>query len=178
MKNFFISSLSTLVIFALFMQPSVAQDHAAHQHETENYEQYNDVPEDFRAMFTEAVVAYIAGKDAFVDSDLETTNAEFGTFIEKLEKIGKHGLSGDGHMAWMESYAGLMEHASELIASDGIEEARSAFRQLSEELIAAVNTFGIDGVVYQQYCPMALDSDGAAWLGSNEQVQIHTPPKP
>jgi Cu(I)/Ag(I) efflux system membrane fusion protein len=38
-------------------------------------------------------------------------------------------------------------------------------------LADAVKKFGVEGVVYHQYCPMALDSDGAAWLSRNEQIQ-------
>jgi len=171
MKNFFITSISALILTALFVMPSMAQDHADHHQNAEATEQFSDVTEDFRAAFTDVAEAYITGKDELFESDLKSATAAFETFKEKLEEIGKHGLSGDGHMAWMESYAELMEYATSLTASSIIEEARSAFRHLSDELITAVNKFGIVGVVYQQYCPMALDSDGANWLSQNEQVQ-------
>jgi len=52
-----------------------------------------------------------------------------------------------------------------------MDEAHSAFRQLPGELIKAVQKFGVDGVVYHQYCPMAIDSERANWLSKNEQVQ-------
>lgn len=171
MKKLIITSITTLMITALHVLPSVAQDHADHHQNAETTEQFKEVDENFKAMFTEAVEVYTIGKDAFFESDQKTAAATFGTFTEKLKEIGEHGLSGDGHMAWMESYAELMKHASLLTASSDIEEARSAFRHLSDVLITAVNKFGIDGVVYRQYCPMAMDSDGAAWLSSNEQIQ-------
>ncbi|REL38994.1 DUF3347 domain-containing protein [Rhodohalobacter sp. SW132] len=171
MKNLIITSISTLVIAALFMQPSIAQDHAGHHDESEKVEQFNDVPEEFQASFTEVFEAYITGKDALLESDLEASITSFEEFINKLEAIGEHGLSGDGHMAWMESYSKLERHVSTLTAANNMDEARIAFQHLSVEITEAVKTFGINGVVYHQYCPMANDNDGAVWLSSREEVQ-------
>jgi membrane fusion protein, copper/silver efflux system len=171
MKNLIITSISTLVIAALFIQPSLAQDYSSHSHESEEVERFTDVPEEFQTNFTEVVEAYITGKDALLESDLEASIAGFEEFTNKLEAIGEHGLSGDGHMAWMDSYNQLTEHTNVFLNSDNIDSARHAFRALSLELTDAVKKFGVKGVVYQQYCPMALDSDGATWLSRNEQIQ-------
>ena len=87
MKNLIITSISTLFIVALFIQPSVAQDHADHHHESEQVEQFNDVPEEFQTNFTKVVEAYITGKDALLESDLEASIAGFDVFTNKLEAI-------------------------------------------------------------------------------------------
>lgn len=132
-----------------------------------DHSEFSDVPDEFRSKFTEAIEAYIRGKEAFFDSDLEVATSEYQTFINELEEIGSHGLSGDGHIAWMESYETLTDSASDVVAADDIENARSAFKTLSDELIMAVEMFGIDGVVYNQYCPM----EGANWISDEEQIQ-------
>ena len=136
-----------------------------------SHEQFVDVSAEFRIQLTEAIEAYIRGKDAFVNSDLQTAISEYETFISELEEIGEHGLSGSGHEAWMQSYGSLVDSAHKITESDDIEQARSAFRTLSDNLIMAVQMFGIDGVVYQQYCPMAFDDEGANWISSEEQIQ-------
>jgi membrane fusion protein, copper/silver efflux system len=141
-----------------------------HDHTTD-HEPYDDVPSDFRVMLTEAIEAYITGKDGFVESDLSAAQSGFEAFREKLDEIGEHGLSGDGHMAWMESWSELMDHSETITQADDIEDARSAFRHLSDELIKAVHLFGIEGVVYHQYCPMAFDDEGADWLSTENQIQ-------
>lgn len=171
MKKLIITSISTLIIVALFMQPAVAQDHTGHHHESEQTERFNDIPEKFRANLTEVVEAYITGKDALLELDLEASIAGFEDFTNKLEGIGEHGLSGDGHMAWMETYSNLVQHASTLTSANDLDETRNAFQHLSVVLTEAVKTFGINGVVYHQYCPMANDSDGALWLSSREEIQ-------
>ena len=142
-----------------------------HDHSEADHGSFDDVPEDFRAQLTEAIEIYIQGKDAFIDSDLEEASSAFEEFISKLEEIGEHGLSGSGHEAWMESYHSLTETAAQIIESDDVDEARSPFRTLSDELIAAVQMFGIDGAVYHQYCPMAFDDEGATWLSTEEQIR-------
>ncbi len=142
-----------------------------HDHSESDHESFDDVPEDFRAQLTETIEIYILGKNAFIDSDMEEASSEFETFISQLEEIGEHGLSGSGHEAWMESWSALMASATELTEAGEIEEARFAFRTLSDELIKAIHLFGIESVVYHQYCPMAFDDEGAYWLSSEEQIQ-------
>lgn len=146
---------------------------AGHQHD-QAYQapySYDDVSPEFRAMLTDAIQSYISGKDALVESDLTPAQSGFLNFQEILNEIGEHGLHGDGHISWMESWALLMEHLETITTTEDIEEARTAFRYLSEELIRAVHLFGVEGVVYHQYCPMAFDWDGASWLSSEEQIQ-------
>lgn len=161
-------------------QPGTGAVPAGHQHGDMNHsdragsmdhEPFDDVPEPFRAKLTEAIEAYISGKEALVESDLARAQSGFNSFTDKLNEIGVHGLSGDGHMAWMESWSVLMEHSEGITETDDIEEARVHFRHLSDELIKAVHLFGVEGVVYHQYCPMAFGDEGANWLSSEEQIQ-------
>lgn len=142
------------------------EDHSEHQTES-----FDDVPDNFRELFTEAIEIYITGKDALVESNLSETQSAYENFISKLEEIGIHGVSGDGHMAWMESYEKLTTPASAIVSAENLDAARESFRTLSDELIHAVQMFGIEGVVYHQYCPMAFDNEGANWLSTEEQIQ-------
>jgi Cu(I)/Ag(I) efflux system membrane fusion protein len=144
--------------------PDGQQNHAS-------VELFDDVPDDFRQKFTEAIEIYLNGKDALIESDLAEAQLAYEAFLSKLEEIGIHGLSGDGHMAWMESYEKLVNHASAITDADGLDSARTSFRSLSEELIRAVKMFGIDGVVYHQYCPMAFGNEGGDWLSRDQQIQ-------
>src|SRR6056297_709007 len=145
-------------------------DHIGHQTGA-SAEPFDDVPDDFREMFTEAIEIYITGKNALVDSDLAGAQSAYENFNSKLEEIGIHGLSGDGHMAWMESYEVLTGRASDIASAGDLDAARTSFRSLSDELIRAVKMFGVEGVVYHQYCPMAFDNEGGDWLSREEQIQ-------
>lgn len=170
MKNLIFASISTLMIISWVVSPANAQDHSNHKN-AESTEQFDDVPEEFRTNLTQVLYAYLNGKDAFLKSDLEATVSGFESFKNELEEIGQHSLSGDGHTAWMQTYERLMDYASELNISDQIDDARQAFRDLSHELAIAVKKFGVEGIVYHQYCPMAIDKDGATWLSKNKEIQ-------
>ncbi len=146
------------------------EDHSEHTGEVSS-QQFDDVPDSFRQTFSEAIEQYISGKDALVESDLADTQLAYESFSSKLEEIGVHGLAGDGHVAWMESYEALTNHAETITKSEDLESARAAFSRLSDELISAVQKFGIEGVVYHQYCPMAFGNEGADWLSREEQIQ-------
>ncbi len=137
----------------------------------EHDEPFDDVPSEFRSQLTDAVHDYIRGKDALVDSDLSGTQEAFGEFRAALEAIGEHGLPGSGHQAWMESYVALHEQAGGIVDAGDLDQARTAFRGLSDDLVRAVKMFGIEGVVYRQYCPMAFDDEGAYWISDEEQIR-------
>lgn len=145
-------------------------DHNEHT-DAVSSQQFDDVPDDFRQTFSEAIEHYVSGKDALFNSDLNTVQNAYTDFNSKLEEIGIHGLSGSGHTAWMDSFEALTGYTSDIVSADNIEQARASFRNLSDELIDAVQTFGIEGVVYHQYCPMAFDNEGANWLSTDEQIQ-------
>lgn len=134
-------------------------------------ESFDDVPDDFREKFTEAIEIYLNGKDALIESDLAGAQSAYENFNSTLEEIGIHGLSGDGHMAWMDSYEALTGHASDIASAGDLDAARTFFRSLSDELIGTVKMFGVEGVVYHQYCPMAFDNEGGDWLSREEQIQ-------
>jgi Cu(I)/Ag(I) efflux system membrane fusion protein len=54
------------------------------------------------------------------------------------------------------------------IRTNNIEELRAAFKQVSEELITAVEEYGYEGTLYKQYCPMY--GGGSHWISDNEEI--------
>jgi Cu(I)/Ag(I) efflux system membrane fusion protein len=147
------------------------EDHSDHQSDGSAEEEGNEVDEAFREEFTEMLEIYLTLKNELIESDLESAVNSANNLITQLEEIGEHRLEGDSHVAWMESYSAIMEHAESMSNTDDIEEYREAFSLLSDQLIEDVKTFGIEGVIYHQYCPMAFDNEGADWLSRNEQIQ-------
>ena len=58
----------------------------------------------------------------------------------------------------------------ELKQSQNIEAQRAAFLTLSSTLIESVKTFGLPGVIYQQFCPMTDGGKGGFWLSESEEI--------
>lgn len=131
----------------------------------------DEVSVDFRSEFTAFVETYLQVKDALVESDFELASELAKNMVGQLESIGEHRNEGDAHVLWMDTYGSLMGHLRPSAGAGDIEELRAEFRFLSDLLVEAVKAFGVEGVVYQQYCPMAFDDEGGYWLSSEEQIQ-------
>ncbi|NBC66563.1 MAG: DUF3347 domain-containing protein, partial [Bacteroidetes bacterium] len=54
------------------------------------------------------------------------------------------------------------------IRTANIEELRAAFKQVSENLIAAVENYEYEETLYKQFCPMY--GGGSHWISDNEEI--------
>jgi len=129
------------------------------------------IPGDFRREVTGLVQTYLELKDALVASDFEQSLQKSSEAEQKLDTIGEHRLDGDAHTAWMQAWNNLQGHLRPMAASGNIETLRAEFRHFSDLMVVTVKSFGIEGVVYQQYCPMAFGDEGAFWLSGEEQIR-------
>jgi membrane fusion protein, copper/silver efflux system len=139
--------------------------------QTQIIDHSDHIPGDFRSEVTALVQTYLELKDALFASDFGEAQQKTTETQQKLEAIGEHRLDGSAHTAWMQTWNNLQGHLRPMAASGDIETLRAEFRYLSDLMVVTVKSFGIEGVVYQQYCPMAFDDEGAYWLSSEEQIR-------
>jgi membrane fusion protein, copper/silver efflux system len=151
--------MKTAIITALlFFSLSISAQ--GHNHNSDN----------FSSEFTELIGKYLELKDALVESDTESALSAASQMQGQLEAIGEHRLEGDAHMKWMDHYSKIDAQLAAVTSASDLEEVRARFYDLSETLIESVKTFGIEGVVYHQHCPMAFNNEGGSWLSSEDQV--------
>lgn len=151
-------------------EPGMGAMPAGHQHGGEVQDHRNDVDSSFLGEFTEFIELYLSLKEDLVESDLSGALKQASLMSTKLNSIGEHRLQGDAHMAWMAMYGNLRGHLNPITGAGDLEEIRAEFRFLSDLIVDATKSFGIEGVVYRQYCPMAFDFDGAYWLSDKEEI--------
>ncbi len=154
----------TTSIFALLLLTLPAVIQAQHGH-------HSGGESDFKAEFTELIESYLVLKDHLIESNSDEAFKTTYELSSLLEEIGKHRLEGNDHMAWMEGYDSIESQLEAISNSSDLDELRTHFRSLSEELAEAAQRFGVEGVVYVQSCPMALDNDGGSWLSREERIQ-------
>jgi membrane fusion protein, copper/silver efflux system len=151
--------MKTAIITALlFFSLSISAQ--GHNHNTDN----------FSSEFTELIGKYLELKDALVESDTESALSAASQMQGQLKAIGEHRLEGDAHMKWMDHYSKIDAQLAAVTSASDLEEVRARFYDLSETLIESVKTFGVEGVVYHQHCPMAFSNKGGSWLSSEDQV--------
>jgi hypothetical protein len=126
----------------------------------------------FQKQLSAVFVSYVALKDAFVASNTELVKAEAAKMMESLGKADMKLLTGAAHNDWM-TYLGAMEGAlKQMQASVDMEEQRTAFKILSDNLYKSIKAYGLGGTTaYYAYCPMAFNDTGAYWLSDNSKIR-------
>ena len=101
--------------------------------------------------------AYLGVKDAFVASDADLTKEKAQTLAEAAS-----GLSGNS----------ITSIAGEIQATNGIDEQRVHFENLTAAVLALVEAQGNGGKnLYYQFCPMAFDNKGAYWISDEKEIR-------
>ncbi|MFW6157293.1 MAG: efflux RND transporter periplasmic adaptor subunit [Balneolaceae bacterium] len=151
------------------------ENHSEHtdQRSEVNTPDAGDTPEEFRAQLQSALQRYMDLKDALVNSDPEQASHEARALVDEMDDIDMTLLEGEAHDRWMELQEAMNEHTGIIAEAEDLEAQRDSFFPLSERLVDVVREFGVEGVVYYQYCPMAFGGDGAYWL--SEEEEIHNP---
>ncbi len=114
---------------------------------------------------------YIELKDALVNSDSKQAN-QLASKIEKgIKSVDMKLMPNEAtHKQWMLIDRAIEESATAISKSSDIENQRKAFKKMSNQLILAVENFGINKTTYKLYCPMADSDSGAYWLSNEEKV--------
>lgn len=130
-----------------------------------------DTPLDFQEQIKGLVSGYLTLKDALVETDADAAGKEAALFGEYLAAVDMNLLSGAAHSYWMEQLPALKAHSNKIGKQEDVEAQRVQFDFLSQLIIQVVKAFGIqDETYYVQYCPMAFNDTGAAWLSAEDQV--------
>jgi Cu(I)/Ag(I) efflux system membrane fusion protein len=141
---------------------------------TEATEPQFQVDASFQQQLASVFTSYIELKDAFVSSDANKVKSEAKETSETLAKVDMKLVSGAAHNDWMNYLSPLQSSLKEIQGSTDIEAQRRAFSTLSGNLYKSVKAFGLGGKeAFYEYCPMALNNEGAYWL--SDQAQIHNP---
>jgi Cu(I)/Ag(I) efflux system membrane fusion protein len=125
----------------------------------------------FRTGFTGVLDAYMDVKDALVASDAGAAAQASRVLRERVEALDEGALRGEAQMAWLGQREELRRQLLAWSRSGEIEHQRTHLYALSGTLFDIAQSFGIQGVVYQQFCPMAFNDAGANWLSREQQIR-------
>ncbi|MCH8524476.1 MAG: efflux RND transporter periplasmic adaptor subunit [Balneolales bacterium] len=125
----------------------------------------------FRSGFAGVLDAYMEVKDALVASDAQASARAARVLRDRVAGLDEGSLRGEAQMAWLGQREALRRQMIEWLRSDDIEHQRTQLYAVSRSLFETATTFGIEGVVYQQFCPMAFNDTGATWLAREQQIR-------
>lgn len=132
----------------------------------------SETPQRFKSQLDAAILAYVDVKDQLVATDAVNTKLKAKSFLNVLESIDTTGLENEALDYWMNQYAAMKNHSDNIINTEDVESQRVQFSYLSQSVINSLRAFGTDHhTYYVQYCPMALDNQGADWLSTAEEIR-------
>jgi len=130
-----------------------------------------EVPLEFQKQLRDVFEGYMVIERALAADNAEIPQTAASELLKRIDRVDMKLVTEEpGHSHWMLLDEGLQEAALAISNTSDIEEQRNHFKQLSNYLINAVQTFGINQKVYLDYCPMVNDDTGAYWLSDEEGI--------
>ncbi|MGY6523541.1 MAG: efflux RND transporter periplasmic adaptor subunit [Mongoliitalea sp.] len=131
-----------------------------------------EVSEEFKKQLTTFIQRYLPIKDALVQSNAQATQQAVNPAKTSLASVDSKLLDGKALEIWNKLLTPIRGSLDKIAQSSNVEEQRKQFEILSDNLIDAVEYFGIvENTIYRQYCPMAFKDQGAYWLSSEKEIR-------
>lgn len=119
--------------------------------------------------------SYYSLKDALVAADSIRSAQEAAALADRFKNFNLSAV----RQSDPELYASvsdlpliLKKNAFSISKTSGLEEQRVIFQTVSDNLYTLIKNLKPAGIqTYQQYCPMAFDDKGAAWLSDTMHIQ-------
>ena len=151
----------------LGMQESTLSDDSNHSKMSERIK----VSEVFQNQLKTAFDNYLVVKDALVKDDSKKVVEGAQQLLNSLNLIDMKLLKdNNAHNHWMKLEKELKSSTKSITEVSNIKEQRNHFKHLSSHLGSAIQLFGVNEKVYNQFCPMADNNKGAYWLSKEEKV--------
>ncbi|WP_299060275.1 efflux RND transporter periplasmic adaptor subunit [uncultured Polaribacter sp.] len=130
-----------------------------------------EVSEDFQNQLKTVFNEYIKLKDALVKEETNKSILASKMILENISKVDMKLLKDNKiHTDWMSLVKEINIYTTSISKASNIEEQRSHFKNLSLNLIKAIQIFGINTKVFVEFCPMANSNKGAYWLSKEDKV--------
>ncbi|WP_298487020.1 DUF3347 domain-containing protein [uncultured Maribacter sp.] len=119
---------------------------------------------------TPMVNAYLEIKNGLVADSKEATVKGANELITAFSSFDMTKLTGATHKTYMEIMENAKEHAGHIAKSD-IDHQRKHFEGLSSTINDLVALLGTEKTLYQDFCPMANNNQGAYWLSEVKEIK-------
>jgi Cu(I)/Ag(I) efflux system membrane fusion protein len=151
----------------LGMQKTTSSGDSNHSEMNERIKVSMDFQNQLKTVFNN----YLGVKDVLVKDDSKKVADNAKKLLNKLNLMDMKLLKdNNAHNHWMKLEKELKSSTKSIVETSNIKEQRNHFKHLSSHLGSAIQSFGINEKVYNQFCPMADNNKGAYWLSKEEKV--------
>jgi hypothetical protein len=117
------------------------------------------------------VAQYLRIKDALVAAEPAGVPAIAEKMLAELRGVDKSYLSFPQKEAYDKSTADLRKQLEKLTTTPDLAAQRVILEPLSPAVFQLAKDFGYQTNLYREYCPMAFDNRGAAWLSDSDSIR-------
>jgi Cu(I)/Ag(I) efflux system membrane fusion protein len=133
-------------------------------------------PEEFQKQLSALTRSYFTIQTPLADDNLAGAKDGSASALEALEAIDPKVLDESMKAQWTETDDAALRAAVDALAeASDIAAFRAQFKDLSDALTAALQTYGLppDENAFVVHCPMAFDSEGADWLQADSDEVLN-----
>jgi len=170
----FLMTLGALSVNVMAQDQAQDQDHDHAKmdmdHEMPEAKSY-DVDTTFQKQLNTVFQANLKLNVAFMTDRIDEVVKAAENTSKAIGAVDMMLVKDQAHMDWM-SYRKTMNGALEMIiAATSVEKQRLHFADFNSGLYQSIKAFSSGEEVFYQYCPMAIDNEGAYWLSSTKEIQ-------
>jgi hypothetical protein len=118
---------------------------------------------------TPIIDAYLALKNALTNDDKNGASKSATSLLNAFSNFDMSKLTETQHKEYMEIIEDAKEQ-TEHIAKSPLEHQREHFESLSIDINDLITLLGTDKTLYQYFCPMAGEGNGAIWLSETKKI--------
>ncbi|GMN05537.1 hypothetical protein MTsPCn5_09250 [Croceitalea sp. MTPC5] len=155
------------------MRSNESMDHSEMPDETDHsrMEKRLQVSKTFKGQLEKVFENYLDLKDALVKDEAAAAKKGADKLLATLKKVDMKLLTDhEAHNHWMTISKEIKSSSEAIGKTSDIEKQRGHFKHLSAHLSKGVRLFGVNKEVYEQFCPMADNNQGAYWLSIKEEI--------
>lgn len=119
---------------------------------------------------TPILTQYLSIKDALVEDSTEEAADAGSKLLSALDGFDVSSYSDSEQTELKDIILDAKEHA-EHISESPMEHQREHFDILSKDVIDLVGITGTDKTLYQDFCPMYNNNEGAQWLSATKEIK-------
>ena len=125
----------------------------------------------FREQLNSSLLLYLKLKDALTKDQVKEAHSFADKLNLSLDKIDMKLLQEEAdHKIWKPLLKEIKSNSIAISKNTDIKKQREFFKPLSNNIISAIQRFGINETLYIQFCPMADNNNGATWISKTEEI--------
>lgn len=130
-------------------------------------------PVEFKKQLGNVFVQYEALAEALATDNADKARQAAATLSGALQLVDGSVLAGPAHNTWAKTLTQMNDGLEAIRNAEDIVGIRTGFEPISVGLSSAVMELGVEmeGSLYEIFCPMAFEYEGATWLQRDESIR-------